>query len=422
MMKKAVLLLAALSAPLLSSAQSDMTVRFQEIKGTSDPFPLMSTSVIRSDTTVVAKEVPADLTAYRIRRVGLPGDGYTDEEKTALEERLRLYILIGDDKEGETVLIPDVNNNLVFTDDPRFDFPKFDESEQEGEYKVNNPFSSVDFLYAHFNGESFERRYEYLAVDPYKYPFRIGYPKDVDRFDRDHHLAVYHPEHRRAGVRIDDTVFNLYLGSRSGGTVYGYDAHLLIAPLGAPEPGWDEVPYGLGDVITVLDGVQYRIDSIAPWGESVTLKFLGYNPRPEGFQVGYYLPDMEAKTVEGAVFDWSARKGKYLLIDFWGTWCVPCIEALPDLKALAEKYKNANLETICVAAHEKDPEKVREFIAENGMDWTQLIQTEEDQDVITKLKISSYPTLMLTDPDGKILYRDRKAAEVDAMLSEISDR
>ena len=66
---------------------------------------------------------------------------------------------------------------------------------------------------------------------------------------------------------------------------------------------------------------------------------------------------MITKTLGGQKFDLNDFKEKYVLLDFWGTWCGPCIKLIPDLKQLQKKYKD--LVIVSIACYEKNEEDVK---------------------------------------------------------------
>jgi thiol-disulfide isomerase/thioredoxin len=112
---------------------------------------------------------------------------------------------------------------------------------------------------------------------------------------------------------------------------------------------------------------------------------------------------------------------KYLMLDFWGTWCVPCVAGIPKLKAFQEKHKD-KIELISVA-YEKDVEKVKKFISEKQMDWTHKFELNDNSvnptHLVSKLRIDCYPTFILLDKSGKILARGCGEQELEKIARMI---
>ncbi|UZJ65611.1 TlpA family protein disulfide reductase [Sphingobacterium sp. KU25419] len=102
----------------------------------------------------------------------------------------------------------------------------------------------------------------------------------------------------------------------------------------------------------------------------------------------------------------SQFKDKYILLDFWGSWCVPCIEGIPDLKQLAKDYKG-KIEIISIAFdHDEDISKLKSIISEHEMDWTHIKEPRifnNESGLNNKFDVKSFPTFILIDKKGNII-------------------
>lgn len=125
-------------------------------------------------------------------------------------------------------------------------------------------------------------------------------------------------------------------------------------------------------------------------------------------KVGDKFPDFKTKFIyKGTTFDLNETKGKYRLIDFWGTWCIPCVKEMPQLKEFYEDHKDSL--TIIGIANDK-LENWEAFLNKRNYKWIQLldngpIKLSED------LNIEVYPTKYLLDPTGKIIMIFKDADE-----------
>jgi len=175
----------------------------------------------------------------------------------------------------------------------------------------------------------------------------------------------------------------------------------------------------VGDVFNVK-GNDYLIDSISDWGDKLFIKYIGNNKRPVGVSEGFYLPKFDAKYIDNTVFNLKKYSGKYILLDFWGTWCVPCIKLIPELKQLNSEFSDKNLKLISVA-YDENSEKVMDFVVKENMNWEHLFVSSKQNDknsLINKLKINKYPTTILISPDGKIIGRDLEIDNLRELLIE----
>ena len=108
-------------------------------------------------------------------------------------------------------------------------------------------------------------------------------------------------------------------------------------------------------------------------------------------------------TFSGDTFEFDSLKGNYVLIDFWGTWCGPCIAEMPKVKAYQEKYKDKL--TVLGINQGDTKEKIDKFITPNGYTWTHLMDGKGDSNFVFKFNVAGFPTKFIVDSKGKILHR-----------------
>ncbi len=135
--------------------------------------------------------------------------------------------------------------------------------------------------------------------------------------------------------------------------------------------------------------------------------------------VGQAAPDFSFETVKGEKHRLSDFRGKYVLLDFWGTWCGPCVSELPNLVKAYEKYKDKGLVMISISSDAFGPEKLANYAEQKGMEWMQVLDGKPGQGMIQNLyKIQFYPNPFLIGPDGKVLHREGlRGDQLDKTLS-----
>ncbi len=111
-------------------------------------------------------------------------------------------------------------------------------------------------------------------------------------------------------------------------------------------------------------------------------------------------------------------KGKYLLIDFWASWCGPCRKSIPALKKLYKKYGSKDFEIISVSI---DSEKANwlKAVDEEDMPWPQIFTEDVGKDVMSKYQFGFIPFLVMIDKEGKIMHRGISMAELEKLLEEV---
>ncbi|MGO4294479.1 redoxin domain-containing protein [Chitinophaga sp. RAB17] len=129
----------------------------------------------------------------------------------------------------------------------------------------------------------------------------------------------------------------------------------------------------------------------------------------------FTMPDAGGKAVSLADF-----KGKYVLLDFWASWCKPCRAATPGLAAVYEKYKNKNFTVVSVSL-DKDKTKWLQAVAEDKMVWPQISDLQAEDSPVTKAYgVKAIPAAVLIDPSGKVIRVGVAAGdELDQLLTDL---
>lgn len=134
----------------------------------------------------------------------------------------------------------------------------------------------------------------------------------------------------------------------------------------------------------------------------------GNEPKTEGLPAkGEVFPSFKLDDVNGNVKSLSSYDADIFIIDFWGTWCGPCLLAMPGLQALHQKYQNKKVQVIGISVHDK-PGKAERFVSQQTYSYEFLVQGDE---LAKSLKLDTYPTLFVLDKEGKILHAEKGRRE-----------
>jgi peroxiredoxin len=117
-----------------------------------------------------------------------------------------------------------------------------------------------------------------------------------------------------------------------------------------------------------------------------------------------YAPEFSIATMEGELLSLADLRGRVVLLDFWGTWCGPCLAATPSLVELARGYTKDPFTMVGISSDSPaDAQKLRDYVAEKRMTWPEVHDT--GRKVIRMYEVSAYPTYIVIDAEG--IVRDR---------------
>jgi cytochrome c biogenesis protein CcmG/thiol:disulfide interchange protein DsbE len=140
---------------------------------------------------------------------------------------------------------------------------------------------------------------------------------------------------------------------------------------------------------------------------------------PRSVLIGKPAPAVEAKTIDGETVRLADLRGKWVVVNFFATWCVPCEQEHPELIAFAERHEAAGDAEVVGVVYSDSVSNVKEFRGSRGGDWPML--TDPDGRIAIDFGVAGVPESFLVDPDGIIVTKllgGVRAADLESLLAE----
>ncbi len=136
--------------------------------------------------------------------------------------------------------------------------------------------------------------------------------------------------------------------------------------------------------------------------------------------VGKPAPDFTLNSVTNKPVSLKDYRGKYLLIDFWASWCPDCRALNPTMIALYNKYKGKDIEFLGVS-FDTDKSTLDKYLSTSGITWTQVSEFKKwkETEISKKYGIKWIPTVYIIDKKGKVVFTSLDEKGVDEKLSEL---
>jgi len=147
-------------------------------------------------------------------------------------------------------------------------------------------------------------------------------------------------------------------------------------------------------------------------------EFLVRMAKLKSVQVGQDAPAFSMKSIDGKNISLADYKGKYVLLDFWASWCMPCRNENPNIVKAYNNYKDKNF-TILGISLDKDPKAWAQAISADKLTWSHVSELSDFEGPTVRLyQIEAIPSSFLIDPTGKIIAKNLRGEELAAFLEK----
>lgn len=124
--------------------------------------------------------------------------------------------------------------------------------------------------------------------------------------------------------------------------------------------------------------------------------------------------------LQGRTWTAESLEGKVVLVDFWATWCAPCLAQLPHLKKLDERYRDDGLVILGIALDTLDRRQLHGFLQRHGVTWPQVHEPRSlGSEPARKFSVEAVPATRLIDRQGRLVAQDLKGRALEAAIEAL---
>jgi peroxiredoxin len=139
----------------------------------------------------------------------------------------------------------------------------------------------------------------------------------------------------------------------------------------------------------------------------------------QGVFEGQPAPHFAVETVRGERVDLDALRGKVVLVDFWATWCGPCVEEIPTLRKAHSRHADEGLVIVGLSMDEDAP-TMREFAKREEMQWPLAwLEGGQESDVARRYAVAGVPATFLVDRDGRVVGKDLRGRDLLRAIEDV---
>ena len=413
------LLLIVLSSgkPLEAEGDNTITINLERSKPDPDDVNFLWPSMDLSDRKMVGLEPAEELK-------GIPEDfpvqffgGYRLSPPGTSQDEVRpddtVSFLTGQSKTGEYVFLFDTDNDENFSDEKKFKGLAFSFGEDTGYKGV----AGVAFEYVQ-DGRVRSRNVE---IEVYRF---TNYEKRTGK----HPIPKFRGKVRElltGKVQLGEIQMRLGLHAKGRYATYDSKTSKLILDTngdGILDNGYESIEVYNTNTPFSINGTPYRVERVSPDGSTLTLAVhdVAIEER-RNLELDKPAPSFTAADLSGSEISLKSFRNQLVLLDFWSTYCGPCIDHIPALRGLWRDYADKGFVIISVST-DKSKDKVLQFTQDNQMGWHHVVDIQPERRISKAYNVNSIPAYFLIDQNGLLVAKYAFASQLrDLVASHLTD-
>jgi thiol-disulfide isomerase/thioredoxin len=312
-------------------------------------------------------------------------------------------ILMGRKRNGDCIILADANNNDQFSDDSVYGFKNWFNSNE----RVINNLPGITFYNLISNYDNKQVVFsENIRIKPLR---RDSTLKANGRFLLEMRPALISSGYLTGKFKINGVKYKIAVRNLS--PKYIFDNNNTIIAISKKDQPYDFAVkrdvsslYRIGETIN-LKKKAVELSKIEIDGSAISLNVI---PKMTSLEKMDNILVQDFFTRDSFYLNSVFGKNNYLLIDFWGSWCGPCIASFPELKELHSQLDDKGIAFLGVIYDNvKNSDLIKSLLKNNNINWQQVfISQDETNTFVDKYRVTAYPTYFIVDESGKIIYRD----------------
>lgn len=136
--------------------------------------------------------------------------------------------------------------------------------------------------------------------------------------------------------------------------------------------------------------------------------------------IGEIAPSISGETLDGGTFDLADHRGRWVIVNFFATWCTPCIVEHPELVAFQERHQELRDASVVSVVFDDDPDDARRFFEDRGGSWPVVV--DEDRSVAVAYGVPQVPESFVVSPNGTVVHLYTggvTAAQLDDVIEQV---